>query len=77
MAKSTVSKAASDNEKFNLVKYIAQVRQEGRKVVWPTRRETMVTTLLVMIMVVIMGAFFFFVDWVLALIIRFVLGFGG
>jgi len=57
-------------------KYVQQVRQEARKVIWPTARETYVTTVLVMIMVVIMGAFFFVVDWVLANVVQFVLGFG-
>ncbi len=53
---------AKKQEKVGLVKYLAQVRQEGRKVVWPTWRETVTTTILVMIMVVLMGAFFFIVD---------------
>lgn len=63
--------------KVSPVKYVGQVRQEARKVTWPTRRETMVTTVLVMIMVIIMGAFFFLVDWVLAVGIRIILGLGG
>ena len=63
--------------KVGPVKYVGQVRQEARKVVWPTWRETLTTTILVMIMVVLMGIFFFFVDWALASIVRFVLGFGG
>jgi len=58
------AKAAKD--KVGPVKYIGQVRQEGRKVVWPTWRETMTTTILVMIMVLIMGAFFFVADWFIA-----------
>lgn len=68
---------AAASEKVSPIKYLGQVRQEGRKVVWPTSRETMTTTLLVMIMVVIMGAFFFVTDWFVNLIIQFVLGFGG
>ncbi len=63
--------------KVGPVKYVGQVRQEARKVTWPTSRETMVTTVLVMIMVILMGAFFFFVDWVLAFAIRLILGLGG
>jgi len=53
----------ADKDKVGLVKYLGQVRQEGRKVVWPTRQETTTTTILVMIMVILMGAFFFVVDW--------------
>lgn len=64
-------------DKVGPVKYVGQVRQEARKVVWPTSRETITTTILVMIMVIIMGIFFFIVDWALANIIQLVLGFGG
>ncbi|RKQ70705.1 preprotein translocase SecE subunit [Litorimonas taeanensis] len=59
------------------VQYLGQVRQEARKVVWPTWRETLTTTILVMIMVVLMGIFFFIVDWALGSAIRAVLGLGG
>ncbi|NNE57312.1 MAG: preprotein translocase subunit SecE [Hellea sp.] len=65
-------------DKVGPVKYLGQVRQEGRKVVWPTRQETVTTTILVMIMVLIMGAFFFVVDQVVRFGIRIVVGlFGG
>ena len=64
-------------EKVGPVKYVGQVRQEARKVVWPTWRETVTTTILVMIMVILMGIFFFIVDWALASLIRLVLGLGG
>ena len=64
-------------DKVSHVKYVGQVRQEARKVVWPTWRETLTTTILVMIMVVLMGIFFFIVDWALASIIKIILGFGG
>ncbi|MEP1229366.1 MAG: preprotein translocase subunit SecE [Litorimonas sp.] len=63
--------------KVGPVKYVGQVRQEARKVVWPTWRETFTTTILVMIIVVIMGVFFFFVDWALASLVRLVLSLGG
>ncbi|MEP3888890.1 MAG: preprotein translocase subunit SecE [Hellea sp.] len=64
-------------DKVGPVKYVGQVRQEARKVVWPTWRETITTTILVMIMVVLMGIFFFIVDWALASVIKVILGFGG
>lgn len=62
--------------KVGPVKYVGQVRQEARKVVWPAWPEVWKTTLLVMLMVVLMGAFFFVVDWALANIVQFVLSFG-
>lgn len=57
---------ASAAPKVGPVQYVGQVRQEARKVVWPTWRETLTTTVLVMIMVVLMGLFFFVVDFALA-----------
>ena len=62
--------------KVGPVKYVAQVRQEGRKVVWPTRRETVVTTILVMIMTILLGAFFFVVDSIVSAIVQFIIGLG-
>ena len=63
-------------EKVSPVKYLGQVRQEGRKVVWPTWPEVYKTTILVMIMVMIMGAFFFVVEWVLANLVQLILSLG-
>lgn len=56
--------------------YLAQVQQEGRKVVWPSWKETRQTTILVMIMVVIMGIFFFAVDFLIGIVVPWVLNFG-
>jgi len=53
-------------KKVGPVKYLAQVRAEGRKVVWPTLRETVTTTIMVIIVMIIFGIFFFFVDWAAA-----------
>ena len=58
------------------VKYVAQVRQEGRKVVWPTRRETVVTTIMVLIFTVLLGAFFFVIDSILSVVVQFIIGLG-
>ncbi len=42
--------------------FLRQVRAETGKVVWPTRKETMMTALMVVIMTSILGLFFFAVD---------------
>ena len=52
------------------------MRAEGEKVTWPTRRETLITTVMVVIMVALASVFFLVVDQVLAVMVRFVLGFG-
>ena len=49
----------------NPFEFIQQVRAEAAKVVWPTRRETLVTTGLVLMLVVFTSLFFLVVDQVL------------
>jgi preprotein translocase subunit SecE len=44
------------------MEFIRQVQAETRKVVWPTRRETVMTGVMVMIMTVILAVFFFAID---------------
>ena len=51
----------------NPFQFVQQVRAEVSKVVWPTRRETGITTVMVMIMAAVFAVFFFLVD----LLIRF------
>ena len=48
----------------NPLQFIQQVRAETAKVVWPTRRETGLTTVMVMVMAGIFAIFFFLVDLV-------------
>lgn len=45
--------------------FIQEVRQEVSKVVWPSRRETTVTTIMVFIMVFLAAIFFLLADQVL------------
>jgi preprotein translocase subunit SecE len=62
----------------NPFQFIQQVRAEASKVVWPTRRETLVTTAMVFVMAVLTAIFFFFVDWLIRQGLGLVLGvFGG
>jgi preprotein translocase subunit SecE len=49
----------------NPLQFIQQVRAETAKVVWPTRRETGLTTVMVMIMAMLFATFFFLVDLVI------------
>ena len=62
--------------KVGPVKYVGQVRQEARRVVWPGWPEVWKTTVLVMILFVLMGLFFFVVDWALANIVQLILALG-
>ena len=45
--------------------FVQGSRVELRKVVWPTRQETLQTTLVVFVAVLVMGIFFWILDWVL------------
>ena len=48
--------------KTNPFTFIQQVRAEVSKVVWPTRREVLLTTVMVFIMAALTAAFFSLVD---------------
>ncbi len=51
--------------KANPFQFIQQVRAEISKVVWPTRRETLLTTAMVLVMAVLAAIFFLLVDLVI------------
>jgi len=53
--------------------FIRQVRTEATKVVWPTRKETGMTTVMVLIMALVLGIFFFVVDLAFSQIVKFLL----
>jgi preprotein translocase subunit SecE len=53
--------------------FINQVKAETKKVVWPTRRETITTTIMVGIMTLLLGVFFFGIDQLFASIVKFLL----
>ncbi len=63
--------------KTSPAQFIQQVRQEGAKVTWPTRKESAITTGMVFLMVILAAIFFFLVDQMLAAGVRLVLDLGG
>jgi preprotein translocase subunit SecE len=52
-------------------------RAEVRKVVWPTRQETVQTTLMVVVAVILLGIFLWLVDMVLLNAVQLLTGQGG
>jgi len=52
--------------KTNPMEFLQQVRAETRKVTWPTRRETLITTAMVFVMVVVASIFFLVADQILS-----------
>jgi preprotein translocase subunit SecE len=55
--------------KSNPVQFLQEVRDESRKVTWPSRKELTVSTLMVFIMVVVASLFFLGVDAILKFVV--------
>lgn len=62
--------------KTSPAQYVQQVKAEVKKVTWPSRKETTVSTIAVFIMVTLASLFLFFADQILAVIVNFILGLG-
>lgn len=60
--------------KTSPLEFMRQVQAETRKVVWPTRKETIMTAVMVLIMASLLGIFFFGVDRAFGAIVNFLLG---
>lgn len=54
--------AEESKSKTSPAEFLRQVQAEGRKVVWPTREETVRTSIFVFIMMVVLSLFFLGVD---------------
>lgn len=57
--------------------FLGDARTEVRKVVWPTRQETIQTSLIVFVMVVIVGIMLWLLDMFLLWAVRLLTGQGG
>ena len=58
------------------VEYFRQVKSEMKKVTWPSRQETTVSTIAVFIMVFIAAVFLFLADQVMAFAVQMILNLG-
>nr|VFJ96487.1 MAG: preprotein translocase subunit SecE [Candidatus Kentron sp. LFY] len=56
---------------------VKEARMEVRKVVWPTRKETMQTTMIIVSVVFVMAIILWALDGLLGFIMRYLLGQGG
>jgi preprotein translocase subunit SecE len=63
-------------ERTNPFVFLQQVRSEVSKVVWPSRRETTITTAMVFVFVILASIFFFVADQVMAWGVSRLLGLG-
>lgn len=58
----------------NPLTFIDEVRQEIRKVTWPTWKEVWITTIMVLIMVALSALFFTVADQVIGWLVQLLLG---
>jgi len=63
--------------KVSPFKFLQEVRAEGQKVTWPSRRETAVTTMMVFVMTAVAAVFFLLADQVMRMVVTLALSFGG
>ena len=59
---------------INIINFVKEVKKEGKKIVWPTRKETLITTAMVLLMVVVFSIFFLLVDNIIAWFIKTLMG---
>jgi preprotein translocase subunit SecE len=60
--------------KIDPFKFLQEVRAEGEKVTWPTRKETTITTIMVFVMVFVASIFFLAADQIMRLGVGLLLG---
>ena len=60
---------------FNPVRFFKEVKIEGKKITWPSRQETTVSTIAVFVMVFIASVFLYFADQIMAVAVRLIMGF--
>jgi preprotein translocase subunit SecE len=60
----------------NPAKFMREVRQESKKVTWPTRKETTVSSAMVVVIALIAALFFLLVDSVVSWGVRTILSLG-
>ncbi len=59
------------------LEFFRQVQAETKKVVWPTRRETVTTAVMVVLMTTLLGVFFFTTDSIFEAIVKMLLTMAG
>ena len=72
----TVDSPAPKKPRTSPGQFLSQVRAEGRKIVWPSRKETWITSVMVFIMVLIASIFFWIVDTGLGYAFRYIIALG-
>jgi preprotein translocase subunit SecE len=63
-------------ESVNPVQFVTEVRQEMKRVTWPSQRETMISTVMVLVLIVLSALFFTVTDTVIGTVVQAILGIG-
>ena len=63
-------------ERPNPIQFLQQVRAEATKIVWPSRRETGISTVMVVVMAAFASIFFLLADQLMSYLVTFLLGIG-
>ena len=63
--------------KTSPIEFIREVQAETRKVVWPSRKQTIMTAVMVVIMTSVLAIFFVSVDSIFEAIVHFLLSLAG
>ena len=56
------------------VQFVSQAKAELKKVVWPTRKQTLASTGVVMVIVAVMALYLGIIDLILAKLVKLILG---
>ena len=67
IAGAAVAADAPKKPRTSIPQFISQVNAERRKIVWPSRKETWITSVMVAIMVLLAAAFFWIVNTLISL----------
>jgi preprotein translocase subunit SecE len=77
MVRASISYERFMAERPNPFTFLQQVRAEAAKVVWPSRRETAVSTVMVVSMAFLAAMFFLAADQIISRVVTLLLGVGG
>jgi preprotein translocase subunit SecE len=62
-----------DRPMKNIIQFGREVKQEGQKVTWPQRKETLMTTFVVFLMVLAFALMLMLADWLISSTVKFIL----
>jgi preprotein translocase subunit SecE len=60
----------------NPIQFLREVRAEAAKIVWPSRRETGISTVMVIVFAALASLFFLLADQVMSRVVSFLVGVG-